>query len=160
MADGKGFEAAEQVGRAAPSPPQVVGGDGECQAGLAAQERADRDLPVTVIGDPLRLHQVLANLLSNARVHTPDGTTVTVTVQRLPAEVEVSVKDDGPGIPAGLSEAIFERFSRADPGRSRATGGAGLGLAIARAVMAAHGGSVDVRSRPGRTEFRLLLPVR
>ncbi|MEU0571242.1 ATP-binding protein [Nonomuraea sp. NPDC005983] len=75
-------------------------------------------------------------------------------------QVEVSVKDDGPGIPAGLSEVIFERFSRADPGRSRATGGAGLGLAIARAVMAAHGGSVDVRSRPGRTEFRLLLPVR
>ncbi|GAA3236545.1 sensor histidine kinase [Nonomuraea helvata] len=134
--------------------------------------------PVTVTGDPLRLHQVLANLLSNAAVHTPDGTTVTVTVRRLPADVnagrpppggkadrplsdvEVSVTDDGPGIPAGLSEEIFERFSRADPARSRATGGAGLGLAIVRAVMAAHDGSVDVRSRPGRTEFRLLLPAR
>ncbi|WP_433430278.1 sensor histidine kinase [Nonomuraea sp. CA-141351] len=114
--------------------------------------------PVTATGDPLRLHQVLANLLSNAGVHTPDGTTVTVAVRRLPAEVEVSVSDDGPGIPAGLSEEIFERFARADPGRSRATGGAGLGLAIVRAVMAAHGGSVNVRSRPGRTEFRLLLP--
>ncbi|MEV1174232.1 ATP-binding protein [Nonomuraea sp. NPDC049784] len=114
--------------------------------------------PVTVTGDPLRLHQVLANLLSNAGVHTPDGTTVTVAVRRLPAGVEVSVSDDGPGIPPGLSEEIFERFARADPGRSRATGGAGLGLAIVRAVMAAHGGSVNMRSRPGRTEFRLLLP--
>ncbi|MET7336116.1 ATP-binding protein [Nonomuraea sp. NPDC005650] len=115
--------------------------------------------PITVTGDPLRLHQVLANLLSNAGVHTPDGTTVTVAVRRLPDEVLVSVTDDGPGIPADLSEEIFERFSRADPGRSRATGGAGLGLAIVRAVMAAHGGSVDVLSHPGRTEFRLLLPA-
>ncbi|MFC5826350.1 sensor histidine kinase [Nonomuraea insulae] len=116
--------------------------------------------PVAVTGDPLRLHQVLANLLSNAGVHTPDGTTVTVAVGRRPAEVGVSVRDDGPGIPAGLQGEIFERFSRVDPGRSRATGGAGLGLAIVRAVMAAHNGSVDVQSRPGRTEFRLLLPAR
>ncbi|MFC5833279.1 sensor histidine kinase [Nonomuraea insulae] len=115
--------------------------------------------PVTVTGDPLRLHQVVANLLSNARIHTPDGTTVTVAVRRLPGEAEVIVKDDGPGIPADLQEEIFERFSRADPGRSRASGGAGLGLAIVRAVMAAHGGSVDVRSRPGLTEFRLRLPA-
>ncbi|WP_433509537.1 sensor histidine kinase [Nonomuraea sp. CA-143628] len=114
--------------------------------------------PVTVTGDALRLHQVIASLLSNARVHTPDGTTVVVAVRRLPAAVEVTVVDDGPGVPAGLEEEIFERFSRADQGRSRATGGAGLGLAIVRAVVAAHGGSVDVRSRPGRTEFRLLLP--
>ncbi|MCA2225120.1 sensor histidine kinase [Nonomuraea aurantiaca] len=114
--------------------------------------------PVTVTGDALRLHQVIASLLSNARVHTPDGTTVVVAVRRRPGAVEVTVEDDGPGVPAGLEEEIFERFSRADQGRSRATGGAGLGLAIVRAVVAAHGGSVDVRSRPGRTEFRLLLP--
>jgi two-component system OmpR family sensor kinase len=73
---------------------------------------------------------VIVNLLSNARVHTPDGTTVTVAVRRLPAEVEVLVSDDGPGIPADLQEEVFERFSRADPGRSRASGGAGLGLAM------------------------------
>jgi two-component system OmpR family sensor kinase len=115
--------------------------------------------PVTVTGDSLRLHQAIANLLGNARVHTPDGTTVTVAVRRLPAEVEVLVGDDGPGIPADLQGEIFERFSRADPARARTTGGTGLGLAIVRAVTAAHGGSVDVRSRPGRTEFRLRLPV-
>ncbi|MFD1539751.1 sensor histidine kinase [Nonomuraea guangzhouensis] len=113
--------------------------------------------PVTVIGDPLRLHQVIANLLSNARIHTPDGTTVVVAVRRLPGEVEITVEDDGPGIPPGLE--IFERFSRADQGRSRATGGAGLGLAIVQAVVAAHDGSVDVRSGPGGAEFRLLLPA-
>jgi two-component system OmpR family sensor kinase len=115
--------------------------------------------PVTVTGDPLRLHQVIANLLSNARIHTPDGTTVVVAVRRLPAAVEITVQDDGPGIPPGLEEGIFERFSRADQGRSRATGGAGLGLAIVQAVVAAHDGSVDIRSGPGRTEFRLLLPA-
>lgn len=115
--------------------------------------------PLMVSGDPLRLYQVIANLLSNARVHTPQGTTVTVAVRRLPAHVEVTVRDDGPGIPADLQGEIFERFSRADPGRSRTSGGSGLGLAIVRAVMAAHGGSVDLRSRPGRTEFRLRLPA-
>ncbi|MFG1679890.1 sensor histidine kinase [Nonomuraea sp. NPDC049269] len=113
--------------------------------------------PVTVTGDPLRLHQVIANLLSNARIHTPDGTMVVVAVRRLPTAVEITVQDDGPGIPPGLE--IFERFSRADQGRSRATGGAGLGLAIVQAVVAAHDGSVDVRSGPGGTEFRLLLPA-
>jgi two-component system OmpR family sensor kinase len=113
--------------------------------------------PITAPGDPLRLHQVLANLLGNARVHTPDGTTVAVAVRRVADGVEVTVADDGPGIPDDLP--IFERFSRGDPGRSRATGGAGLGLAIVQAVVAAHDGEVNVRSRPGRTVFRLLLPA-
>jgi two-component system OmpR family sensor kinase len=114
---------------------------------------------VTVTGDPLRLHQVVANLLSNARLHTPDGSTVAVAVRRLPDAVEAVVSDDGPGIPEGLLDEVFERFARVDRARSRVSGGAGLGLAIVRAVVTAHGGTVDVRSRPGRTEFRLRLPA-
>lgn len=72
--------------------------------------------------------------------------------------MEVTVTDDGPGIPAELLPEIFHRFTRADPGRSRAGGGSGLGLAIVDAVVQAHGGTVEVASRPGRTRFRLWLP--
>jgi two-component system OmpR family sensor kinase len=118
--------------------------------------------PVVVPGDPLRLHQVIANLLANARVHTPAGSTVTVVVRPPPGEhgeVELSVADDGPGIPAELRDDLFERFTRADRSRSRSAGGTGLGLAIVRAVVTAHGGTVDVESRPGRTVFRIRLPA-
>ncbi|MEU6428836.1 HAMP domain-containing sensor histidine kinase [Microbispora sp. NPDC046973] len=116
--------------------------------------------PVTVPGDPDRLHQVVANLLGNARAHTPSGTTVTVAL-RVPGPdtVELTVTDDGPGIPEDLQGEIFERFVRADKARTRASGGSGLGLAIVKAVVAAHGGAVDVESRPGRTAFRVVLPA-
>ncbi|MEV1205845.1 sensor histidine kinase [Microbispora rosea] len=116
--------------------------------------------PVTVPGDPDRLHQVVANLLGNARAHTPHGTTVTVAL-RVPGpdKAELTVADDGPGIPGDLQGEIFERFVRADKARTRASGGSGLGLAIVRAVVAAHGGTVEVESRPGRTAFRVLLPA-
>ncbi|SEN74019.1 sensor histidine kinase [Nonomuraea pusilla] len=116
--------------------------------------------PVLVTGDQSRLHQVLANLLANARTHTPPGSTVTVAVRGRGASVELSVTDDGPGIPAELQEEVFERFSRVDRGRSRASGGTGLGLAIVRAVVAAHGGTVSVSSRPGETAFVVRLPAR
>ncbi|WP_221891294.1 cell wall metabolism sensor histidine kinase WalK [Microbispora sp. KK1-11] len=116
--------------------------------------------PVTVPGDPDRLHQVVANLLGNARAHTPSGTTVTVALcVPGPDKVELTVTDDGPGIPGDLQAEIFERFVRADKARTRASGGSGLGLAIVRAVVAAHGGTVDVESRPGRTAFRVVLPA-
>ncbi|MEV6980643.1 HAMP domain-containing sensor histidine kinase [Sphaerisporangium sp. NPDC051017] len=121
--------------------------------------------PVMVRGDADRLHQVLANLLDNARRHTPAGTTVLITVLVRAAaaadgtRVELSVTDDGPGFPEELAGEIFERFVRADQGRSRASGGTGLGLAIVRAVVAAHGGSAEAESRPGRTVFRILLPA-
>ncbi|MBO3753115.1 HAMP domain-containing histidine kinase [Streptosporangiaceae bacterium NEAU-GS5] len=115
--------------------------------------------PVTVTGDPSRLHQVVANLLTNARVHTPAGSTVTLVVREHGEEVELTVTDDGPGIPPALHQAIFERFSRADRGRTRASGSTGLGLAIVREVTMAHGGTVEVDSDPGRTTFRLLLPI-
>ncbi|MCK2216079.1 HAMP domain-containing histidine kinase [Actinomadura sp. ATCC 31491] len=115
--------------------------------------------PVTVRGDAGRLHQVVANLLANARTHTPDGTSVTVALRRDGGVAELSVADDGPGVPEHLQEEIFERFSRVDRGRSRASGGTGLGLAIVRAVVTAHGGEITVRGRPGATAFVVRLPA-
>ncbi len=115
--------------------------------------------PLVARGDPDRLHQVVANLLANARSHTPAGTAVTTSLTRIEGGVQLTVTDDGPGIPAELLPEIFHRFTRADPGRSRAGGGSGLGLAIVEAVVSAHGGTVEVTSRPGRTRFRLWLPA-
>ncbi|OKI61265.1 sensor histidine kinase [Micromonospora sp. CB01531] len=116
------------------------------------------DEPVSVTGDAHRLHQVLANLLANARVHTPPGTTVTTRLAPVTDGVELSVTDDGPGIPADLQPEVFERFARGDSSRSRAHGSTGLGLAIVAAVVEAHHGRVDVASRPGRTTFTVRLP--
>ncbi|CCH29828.1 HAMP domain-containing sensor histidine kinase [Actinosynnema sp. NPDC047251] len=126
--------------------------------------------PVTVSGDAHKLQQVLVNLLSNARVHTPAGTTVTTSL-RCEGEGEdgggggggggcvvMVVSDDGPGIPDGLQGEVFERFSRGDTSRSRAAGSTGLGLSIVAAVVAAHEGEVSVESRPGRTRFVVRLP--
>jgi two-component system OmpR family sensor kinase len=114
--------------------------------------------PVVVPGDDARLHQVVANLLSNARTHTPPGTTVTVGLSTSDRAVTLTVTDDGPGIPADLRPEVFERFARGDTSRSRAAGSTGLGLAIVAAVVQAHHGHVSVDSRPGRTEFTVLLP--
>src|SRR5580700_11061560 len=116
------------------------------------------DEPVGVEGDEHRLHQVLANLMSNAAKHTPEGTTVTVAVSASGGTAVVSVTDNGPGIPAELQPAVFERFVRGDTSRSRAAGSSGLGLAIVHAVAAAHGGRADVASRPGETRFTITLP--
>ncbi|NJC71302.1 HAMP domain-containing histidine kinase [Planosporangium thailandense] len=114
--------------------------------------------PVTVTGDPARLHQVLANLLANARVHTPPGTVVVTRLAVAGAEARLSVVDNGPGIPAELQPEVFDRFARGDSSRSRAAGSTGLGLAIVAAVVEAHGGSVEVTSRPGYTGFTVRLP--
>ena len=118
------------------------------------------DEPVMVTGDEHRLHQVLANLTSNAARHTPPGTTITVALAAGPAPgpVELSVTDNGPGIPEELQLSVFERFARGDPSRSRAHGSTGLGLAIVEAVTAAHGGTVRLTSRPGHTRFAITLP--
>jgi two-component system OmpR family sensor kinase len=146
------------------------------------------DEPVLVEGDEHRLHQVLANLLSNAGKHTPPGSTVSVAVtvgdataspevaadtsgisvvQRGVAppgpRVELSITDDGPGISAELLPELFERFTRAEAGRARDASAAGkstgLGLAIVDAVVAAHGGAIVVTSQPGMTRFAILLPL-
>jgi two-component system OmpR family sensor kinase len=150
--------------------------------------------PILVRGDEHRLHQVLANLMSNAGKHTPPGSTVSVAlhVQAAPSisggvdsqvapdgrpeigvvergarpdapRVELSITDDGPGIPPELLPELFERFTRADTSRARDLDAAGkstgLGLAIVDAVVAAHGGSITVTSRPGRTRFAIYLPL-
>ncbi|WP_372341465.1 ATP-binding protein [Streptomyces sp. CC224E] len=117
------------------------------------------DEPATVLADSARLHQVLVNLLANARTHTPPGTTVTARVHRHGPWVCLDVQDDGPGIPPELLPRVFERFARGDTSRSRKAGSTGLGLAIVQAVAAAHGGSVTVDSVPGRTVFTVHLPA-
>jgi two-component system OmpR family sensor kinase len=128
----------------------------------SADHRWVLELPheaVLVRGDEHRLHQVLANLMSNAARHTPRDTTVTVALaDGAPGTVEVSVTDDGPGIPPGLQPTLFERFVRGDSSRSRAAGSTGLGLAIVDAVTTAHGGSIEVDSKPGHTRFAITLP--
>jgi len=118
------------------------------------------DEPVQIAGDTGRLHQVAANLLANARTHTPDGTTVTVSVAREGASAVLRVHDDGPGIDRALRDELFERFSRGDRSRARHTGGTGLGLSIARAIVDAHGGTISVESIPGDTTFEVRLPAR
>lgn len=114
--------------------------------------------PVTVPGDGARLHQVLTNLLTNARVHTGPGTVVRVRLGVEDAEAVLTVTDDGPGIPAEFQPEIFERFARGDTSRSRKGGSTGLGLAIASAVVRAHRGTIEVTSTPGHTEFAVRLP--
>ncbi|CRZ18061.1 sensor histidine kinase [Mycolicibacterium neworleansense] len=117
--------------------------------------------PVVVEGDEARLHQVLANLLANARTHTPAGTSVTVSLKSVANDagaVLLSVADNGPGIPASLLPDVFERFARGDSSRSRREGSTGLGLAIVAAVVKAHGGTIEVSSAAGATEFAVRLP--
>jgi two-component system OmpR family sensor kinase len=119
------------------------------------------DLPdhgVLVPGDAARLHQVLANLLANARTHTPAGSTATARLRAEGGWAVLQVVDDGPGVPPELLAHVFERFARGDSSRSRQAGSTGLGLAIVDAVVTAHQGTVAVASEPGRTEFTIRLP--
>ena len=114
--------------------------------------------PVHVVGDAARLHQVVTNLLANARTHTPAGTRVVTGLRQADSAVFLSVTDDGPGIAEGLVPQLFQRFVRGDDSRSRAAGSTGLGLSIVDAVVQAHHGSVTVDSRPGHTVFTVRLP--
>jgi len=116
------------------------------------------DEPVTVTGDGARLHQVLANLLANARTHTPPGTIVTTSLTVEHGWAVITVADNGPGIPQPLLPEVFERFVRGDGSRSRAAGSTGLGLSIVAAVVEAHGGQVSVESSPQGTTMRVRLP--
>jgi two-component system, OmpR family, sensor kinase len=121
---------------------------------------AEHDAEPVVVGDEHRLRQVFANLLTNARVHTPPGTTVTVQVRTVGTDVEVRVTDDGPGIPDELRDRLFQRFTRGDESRTRGTGSTGLGLAIVDAVVGAHGGTITADSGPdGGTTFTVRLPA-
>ncbi|MEI6216037.1 MAG: ATP-binding protein [Actinomycetes bacterium] len=117
---------------------------------------------IYVLGDNIRIHQAVANLLANARTHTPVGTPITVSVIQNETETLVTVGDAGPGLTSQDQERIFERFYRADPSRVRSSGeGSGLGLAIVSAVMQAHEGSVTVDSAPGTgARFTLHFPIK
>jgi signal transduction histidine kinase len=117
------------------------------------------DLPL-VEADPVRLGQVLRNLLDNAVAHTPPGGTVTVSADARGGLVELLVRDSGTGIDAEHLPFVFERFYRTDPSRARATGGAGLGLAIVKQLVESHGGHVRAESEPGKgSTFVVSWPV-
>ncbi len=117
------------------------------------------DEPVEVRGDGARLHQIVANLLANARTHTAPGTVVRTSLSQEGDRARITVHDNGPGVPAELQPHVFERFARGDTSRNRAGGSTGLGLSIVSAVVQAHGGTVRLDSRPGDTTFSVLLPA-
>jgi two-component system, OmpR family, sensor kinase len=128
------------------------------------EHRWELDLPehpVTVRGDAHRLHQALANLLTNARTHTPPGTVVSVVVgeDASTGQVEIRVRDNGPGISPDVAPHVLKRFVRGDNARSKTSSSAGLGLSIVAAIVAAHGGTFGLTSEPGRTDFWIRLPA-
>ncbi len=137
---------------------------------IASASAAGPDHPITadiepdifVLGDNKRIHQAIANLLANARTHTPLGTKITVRAKSGKDDTRVSVSDEGPGLSPADQKKIFERFFRADPSRQRSSGeGSGLGLSIVDAIMKLHGGSVSVESELGRgATFTLTFPIK
>ena len=121
----------------------------------------DAGQEIYALGDENRIHQVVANLLANARIHTPVGTQIKVSIKNSEKEIQVIVSDNGPGLSDENREKIFERFYRVDPSRQR-TGveGSGLGLSIVDAVMRSHGGHVSVDSKVGEgSTFTLHFPL-
>ena len=125
----------------------------------ALTERIDPQLPLVEIeGD--RIRQILVNLLTNAHEYSPEGASIEVTARPIGAEVEVSVSDDGPGIPETQLERVFERFTRGDAGLTQRVGGTGLGLAISKSLVELHGGTISVRSQVGHgSTFSFRLPI-
>ena len=117
-------------------------------------------MPAVVLGDRDRLRQVVDNLLSNVRSHTPADAPVHVRVSRIGANAVLEVEDSGPGLGDEEAEHVFERFHRGDPSRARSSGGVGLGLSIVAAVAKAHGGTASARSKPGEgSTFVVTLPL-
>ena len=117
-----------------------------------------------ILGDEVRLRQVIANLMNNALTHTPEGTPVAVRLLAGPRQpvpsVVLEVADQGPGLRQDQAEHVFERFYRADQARTRTAGGTGLGLAIVAALVAAHDGTVSLKTAPGQgATFRITLPL-
>ena len=142
---------------------QVIARDAAADARVVAPQReitlnaADR---VVVAGDDTRLRQVVGNLVRNALVHTPTATPIEIAVTTRNGSARLSIADHGSGLRPEDRERIFEPFYRADPSRSRDSGGAGLGLSIVNAVVAAHGGRVDVKETTGGgATFEVELPL-
>lgn len=134
----------------------------EAFAVVAPDRPVSVDVPerAMVEGDRPRLRQVMDNLLSNVRTHTPAGTSVTVSVTVRNGQVSITVADTGPGIPEEDRRRLFERFWRADRARTRSRGGTGLGLAIVQSLVEAHGGAISVGSQPGHgSAFTVTLPA-
>jgi len=110
--------------------------------------------------EPDRIRQILVNLLTNAHEYSPEGASIGVAASAVGAEVEISVSDNGPGIPSDQLERIFERFTRGDAGLTQRVGGTGLGLAISKSLVELHGGSILAESTPGQGSiFRVRLPI-
>ncbi|MBF8185843.1 HAMP domain-containing protein [Nonomuraea sp. K274] len=119
----------------------------------------DQLAPVSIVGDEARLRQVAANLVGNALCHTPPDAAITVKLGRSGGMGVLEVSDTGPGVPPEHVPRLFDRLYRVSAGRSRADGGAGLGLAIVSAIVRAHGGRVELDTAPGAgATFRVLLP--
>jgi signal transduction histidine kinase len=131
--------------------------DGACQT---LTERIEPGLP-KVNAEQARIRQILVNLLTNAHEYSPEGASIEVSAMPVGADlVQVSVKDNGPGIPAEQLEHIFERFTRGDAGLTQRVGGTGLGLAISKSLIELHGGSIAVDSQVGvGSTFSFRLPV-
>lgn len=117
------------------------------------------DEPITVLGDEQRLHQAVTNVLTNASRHTPPRTLVTVRMSVEADTVAIDINDNGPGIGPSLLPTLFDRFTRGDSSRTRASGGAGLGMSLVEAIIHGHGGTAAVNSELGSTTFTLRLPI-
>jgi two-component system sensor histidine kinase BaeS len=128
-------------------------------ASQALHEEIQPGLPPINV-EPDRIRQILVNLLTNAHEYSPEGASIGIAARADGAEVEISVSDDGPGIPADQLERIFERFTRGDAGLTQRVGGTGLGLAISKSLVELHGGTIAAESTPGQgSTFRVRLPV-
>jgi len=128
-------------------------------AGQQLREDVPPGLPPIEV-EPDRIRQILVNLLTNAHEYTPEGASIGVAARALGAEVEISVSDNGPGIPEEQLQRIFDRFTRGDAGLTQRVGGTGLGLAISKSLAEAHGGSIGAESAVGQgSTFRLRLPI-
>jgi two-component system phosphate regulon sensor histidine kinase PhoR len=135
----------------------------EIEVHVPSEVAIGRDIPADLpplVADPERVHQVLYNLVDNAVRYSTDGGRVTIAAHRHNGSIEISVSDTGMGISPEHLPRLFERFYRVDPARSRDDGGTGIGLAIARSVVEAHGGHIRAESEPGRgSVFAFDLPA-
>lgn len=147
----------------APVDLSVLAADAVADAGAVEPARPitlDAPDPAVVMGDEPHLRQIIANLMTNARVHTDPDDAISVVVRNVPDAVVLEVTDEGPGMSPEVAEHVFERFYRADPARTRHRGGSGLGLSIVAGTVAAHGGTIDLDTAPGRgTTIRVTLPT-